>query len=113
MECSTKNVIYEADEDSEDQYANFSQTVGKGMKQERCEKLIKEIVMQSDGVLCNIDEAVAKLIYVDKKQRKRMPWKCDLTLGTQLAIKIAAYIYVSIQESRLLHFICLSFDNLV
>lgn len=91
----TKNVIYEMDEDSEDPYANFFQAFGKDKIQEKSENLIKEIVLQTDGVLCSLDEAIAKLIYVDKKSRKRMPWNCDLTFGSQMAIKISAYIYVS------------------
>ncbi|XP_055297280.1 X-ray repair cross-complementing protein 5 [Sitodiplosis mosellana] len=90
----TKNVIYEMDQDSEDQYANFSQAMGKDKVQEHSERLIKQIVMQSDGVLCSIDEAAAKLIYVDKKQRRRVPWKVDLTIGSNLAIKVSAFIYV-------------------
>lgn len=89
-------MIYEVDQGgSQDQYANFSQIVGKDKKQEQSEKLILQIVMETDGVLCSIDEAVAKFIYIDKKQRKRVPWKCDLTFGTHFAIKISAYIYVS------------------
>lgn len=69
---------------------------------EKSEGLIMDIVKQANGSLCNLDEAVAKLMFVDKKQRRRMPWNCDLTFGTTFTIKIAAYIYVSF---FLLHFL--------
>lgn len=88
-------MIYETGQDSEDQYAKFSQAIGKDKMQERSEQLIMNIVTQSDSVLCSIDEATAKLIYVDKKQRRRVPWKVDLTIGSDLAIKVSAFIYVS------------------
>lgn len=83
------------DEDSEDPYANFSQGLGKDKIQEKAENLIKDIVVNTDGILCSIDDAASKLSYVDKKSRKRMPWNCDLTIGSLLTIKISAYIYVS------------------
>lgn len=91
---STKNVIYEVDQDSEDQYANFSQAIDKNSTQERSERLIKQIVMDTDGALCSIDDAFSKLIYVDKRQRRRVPWKADLTIGSVFSIKISAFIYV-------------------
>lgn len=58
------------------------------------EKLIKELVIKTDGVLCCLDDAVAKLIYVDKKQRRRMPWNADFSIGSKITIKISAFIYV-------------------
>lgn len=78
----------------------FSQSVEKDSTKEKSEALIMDIVKQTNGSLCNLDEAVAKLMYVDKKERRRVPWNCDLTFGTTLTIKIAAYIYV-----RLIFFI--------
>lgn len=85
------------DQDSEEQYPSFSQAMGKDVKQEESERLIKRIVAESDGTLCSVDEAVETLLYVDKKQRKRVPWKADLTIGSHLSIKISAFIYVSIR----------------
>lgn len=49
---------------------------------------------QTNGILFGLDEAVSKLIYIDKMKRRRVPWNCDLTIGSKLAIKISAYIYV-------------------
>lgn len=83
------------DQNSEEQFANFSQAQGKSLKQQESERLILQIVEQSDGILCSIDEAAEKLTYVDKKQRRRVPWKTDLTIGSNLSIKISAFIYVS------------------
>lgn len=72
----------------------FSQSLEKDSTKEKSEALIMDIVKQTNGSLCNLDEAVVKLMYVDKKQKRRMPWNVDLTFGTALTIKIAAYIYV-------------------
>lgn len=83
------------DQYSEEQYASFSQAMGKDVKQEESERLIKRIMAETDGTLCSIDEAVETLLYVDKKQRRRIPWKADLTIGSHLSIKISAFIYVS------------------
>lgn len=58
-----------------------------------------KIVQSTDGALCGLDEAVYKQIYMDKKQRRRVPWNCDLTIGSKLSVKISAYIYVSMQHN--------------
>lgn len=91
-------MINEVDTDSEDQleYASFSQTMSKSQNRADGEKWIMKIVSATDGILCSLDEAIARLIYVDKKQRRRMPWNCDLSIGKLLKIKISAYIYVCI-----------------
>lgn len=92
----TKNVVDEPSAGNQAETVVFSQTMEKDSTKEKSEALIMDIVKQSNGSLCNLDEAVVKLLYVDKKQRRRMPWNCDLTFGTTLTIKIAAYIYVRI-----------------
>lgn len=94
MANRTKNVVDEPSEDGQAETVVFSQPAEKDPIREKNEALIMDIVKQTNGSLCNLDEVVAKLVYVDKKQRRRMPWNCDLTFGTTLTIKIAAYIYV-------------------
>lgn len=95
----TKNVVDEPGMENDAETVAFSQSMEKDPTKEKCEALIMDIVKQANGSLCNLDEAVAKLMYVDKKQRRRMPWNSDLTFGTLFTIKIAAYIYVSFISS--------------
>lgn len=91
----TKNVTDVPDKENQAESVTFSQSMEKDQIKEKSQALIMEIVKSSNGSLCSLDEALTKLMYVDKKQRRRMPWNCELTFGTKLAIKIAAYIYVS------------------
>lgn len=95
---STKNVVSEVDENSEDQleYASFSQNIGKSQERAKGERLILKIVSDTDGMLCGLDEVLTKLIYVDKKKKRRVPWNCDLSIGSILKIRISAFIYVRI-----------------
>lgn len=67
----------------------------KSKERKTGEQLIKEIVGNSNGILCSFDEAMSKLIYLDKRHRRRVPWNADFTIGTKLTIKVAAFIYVS------------------
>lgn len=91
-----QNITFESAEDSEDPYPSFSQSLSKSKSkmQEHSEELIKEIVLQSNGILSSIDDVITKLIFVDKKRKRRVPWNADLTIGTKFSIKISAYIYV-------------------
>lgn len=88
-------MVDEPDKENQAETVVFSQSMEKDRIKEKSEALIMDIVKQANGSLCSLDEAVAKLMYVDKKQRRRMPWNCDLTFGTMFTIKIAGYIYVS------------------
>lgn len=94
-------MIGEIDANDQSDSASFSQDAGKDKIRQKNEELIIDIVKQTNGTLCSLDEAVSKLIYVDKMQRKRVPWQCDLTIGSNVAIKISAYIYVSIRNTIL------------
>lgn len=53
------------------------------------------IVNETGGVFCTFDDIIPKVIAWEKKLKRRVAWKCDLEIGTEIAIKIAAYIYVS------------------
>lgn len=50
--------------------------------------------LQTNGVLCTFNEAIQQLIFFENKQRRRVPWNCDLEIGTKLRFPIAAYIMV-------------------
>lgn len=60
----------------------------------RSEKAIKEILNQSDGILCSFDEALPQLMHIDQKRRRRSTLNFDFEFGTLLTIKVSAYIYV-------------------
>lgn len=83
------------DDDADCDYPVFSQTNAKNNLRKKGESLITDIVDQTNGSLCSFNEAIPQLVYFDKKQRRRVPWNCDLDIGTNLQIKIAAYIFVS------------------
>lgn len=100
----TKNVVDEPSTGNQAETVTFSQAIEKDSTKEKSEALIMDIVKQTNGSLCNLDEAVVKLMYVDKKQKRRMPWNCDLTFGTAFTIKIAAYIYVRVTSSSVFFF---------
>lgn len=57
-------------------------------------------IFQTDGALCSFDEAIQQLVYYEQKQKRRMPWNCDLEISKLLQIKIAAYIYVSLTNAH-------------
>lgn len=97
----TTNVIYGIDDSNKNENATFSQMPQKTKDREKNESLIKKILCESNGVLCSFDEAMAKLIYLEKRNKKRVPWNADLTIGSKFTIKIAAYISVSVFRIRL------------
>lgn len=85
------------DDSKKNENATFSQMPEKKTKdREKNESLIKEILGESNGVLCSFEEAMAKLIYLEKRNKRRVPWNADLTIGSKFTVKIAAYISVSV-----------------
>lgn len=63
---------------------------------DRSRALMSQIIDQTNGIFCTFDEIMPKLVVWEKKQKRRMAWKCDLEIGSKIRIKIAAYIYVNI-----------------
>lgn len=101
----TTNIDYVEDGDQLE-YPVFSQSVAKDKVREKSEAILRELLERSDGALCCFTDAIPQLVYYDKKQRRRVPWNCDLEVGQRFSIKIAAYIFVSetkIPSNYLLH----------
>lgn len=94
--CRTTNVIYELSDLDKNENATFSQMQQKTKNRDKNECLIKKILCESNGVLCSFEDAMAKLIYLEKRTKRRVPWNAELTVGNQFSIKIAAYISVSV-----------------
>lgn len=58
-------------------------------------QIMTQLVRETDGVICDFDEALVQLIYFEKKKQKTMGWNAQLEIGSQLKINITAYIQVS------------------
>lgn len=58
--------------------------------------LLKKYIfcVQTSGVLCSFDKALVQLIYFEKKKQRSMPWNADLQIGSELKIKVSAFINV-------------------
>lgn len=91
----SSNIDYMKDDDEQPEYPVFSQTITKNSARKKSESIFMELIERCDGTLCSFSEALPQLVYFDKKQRRRIPWNCDLEIGQDFGIKIAAYIYVS------------------
>lgn len=55
---------------------------------------------QTNGVICDFEQALVQLIYFEKKKQRTMPWNVPLELGSNLKIEVSAYI--QIKESTVL-----------
>lgn len=88
---STHNIDYETESIES---AVFSQNVLRDADFLKSERAIKRILNQSDGILCSFDEALPQLMHIDQKTRNRRALNFDFEFGTQLTIKVSAYIYV-------------------
>lgn len=62
--------------------------------------MFTEVVEKVNGYLCHIDLAETQLLTFEKKKSRPMPWNADLSIGSELRIKISAY--VSVQEEKFL-----------
>lgn len=91
----SSNIDYMKDDHEQPEYPVFSQTITKNSARKKSESIFMELIERCDGTLCSFSEALPQLVYFDKKQRRRVPWNCDLEIGQNFGIKIAAYIYVS------------------
>lgn len=37
---------------------------------------------------------MVQLVYFEKQKQRSVPWNCELQIGSQLEIKVSAYVYV-------------------
>lgn len=119
------NIDYISDPDDTDELnetALFSQNPSKSQAENKSQKLMTKIITevilgwifkqytniwllilysQSNGVLCSFEQALVQLIYFEKKKQRSMPWNADLQIGSELKIKVSAYINVNNYHSRL------------
>ncbi|XP_058816505.1 X-ray repair cross-complementing protein 5 [Topomyia yanbarensis] len=91
---------FEADDEVEDNAIFDTQGVfnvhqQKSEEQRSNEKLIADIVYQSNGALCNIDSAELLLIHFEKKATRAAPWNSVLSIGTKIQISISAFLMIS------------------
>lgn len=95
---SNDNIEYVQDFEHEDPH--FSQAPQKSQAQQSSEQLILEIVNETDGVLCNLENAELQVVYFEKKKVKGRPNPYSFKIGTQITIEVAEY--VKITEPRFL-----------
>lgn len=75
--------------------SHFSQTQGKSKEQQTSEELVKDIVVKTNGVLCNLENAEHQLIYFEKRKVKGRPNPYTFTIGSQITIEVAEYVKVT------------------
>lgn len=73
----------------------FSQSQAKTQSQAKSQQLIERIVTETDGVFSNFADAVLQLSYFPGTKTTSMPWYCPLTIGDDLRIHVAAYLYIT------------------
>ncbi|XP_026474158.1 X-ray repair cross-complementing protein 5-like [Ctenocephalides felis] len=73
----------------------FSQKVPKLPHQEEGEKLISLIIKETNGSMCNFDDAVTELMYFENKQIRPTPWYTNLQIGPDISISICGYKKIS------------------
>ncbi|XP_055681536.1 X-ray repair cross-complementing protein 5 [Lutzomyia longipalpis] len=77
---------------SEDSVA-FSQAEDKSPWQKVHEEAIEKLIDEVDGIFCTFTNALNQLTYFQQKKTRAMPWNCDLTIGSELKIRISSYLY--------------------
>ncbi|XP_058449906.1 X-ray repair cross-complementing protein 5 isoform X2 [Malaya genurostris] len=89
----------EANNEAEDNVLFNTQAVfsehQKTNEQRSNEKLIADIVSQSNGALCNIDCAELLLVHFEKKATTAIPWNSILSIGTKIQISISAFLMIT------------------
>ena len=58
------------------------------------EALIGQIVEATDGLMCQIEEAMQNLMYRDRRSKKPFPWKAVLEIGPDIRVNAVGYIQV-------------------
>uniref|UniRef100_A0A336LQW3 CSON001170 protein n=1 Tax=Culicoides sonorensis TaxID=179676 RepID=A0A336LQW3_CULSO len=74
---------------------HFSQPIDKTQTQDSSEKLIEEIVDQTKGYLCNIENAELHLVYFEKKKVKGRPNPYTFKIGSKISMDVVEYVKVT------------------
>lgn len=91
----------ESDDDPDDDHlafetlGKFSQMHHKSKEQQTNEKILSDIVVKSNGALCNIDSAELLLVHFEKKATRAAPWNSTMSIGTQIQISVSAYLLIT------------------
>ncbi|XP_053676076.1 X-ray repair cross-complementing protein 5-like [Anopheles nili] len=62
------------------------------------ERLLKDMLLRTEGTLSNVNWAERKLSFVGAKPIKPTPWNCMLTIGSKLKLSISAYLHITEQK---------------
>jgi len=66
----------------------------KSPLQLQSEEMIGQIVEATEGLMCGIEEAMASLVYRDRKSKKPYPWKVALEIGPDIKVNTVGFIQV-------------------
>uniref|UniRef100_A0A0K2UUL8 Xray repair crosscomplementing protein 5like [Strongylocentrotus purpuratus] n=1 Tax=Lepeophtheirus salmonis TaxID=72036 RepID=A0A0K2UUL8_LEPSM len=56
--------------------------------------LLNQMVERTDGIFCNVEEAMLNLLYKERKNKKPFPWRVVLEIGPNIRISTTGYIAV-------------------
>ncbi|XP_063708001.1 X-ray repair cross-complementing protein 5 [Culicoides brevitarsis] len=93
-------VINDNIELTEEDTWTFSQVDAKTQEQETSENLIKQIISETDGVLCNLENAELELLHYEKQKTKGAPKYFTFKIGESISMEVVEYVKVA--ESKLL-----------
>lgn len=66
----------------------------KSAAQQASEAMVGQIVTATEGLLCNIDDALAHFTFRDRRRKRPFPWKATLEIGSDVRISTVGYIQV-------------------
>ena len=58
------------------------------------EVTIGQLSEDTGGMVCSVSDAIANLMYRDRRAKKPFPWKVSLEIGPQVRINTVGYIQV-------------------
>lgn len=90
----SNDLEYELADDG-DSKITFSQSQTKPKGQIKSEQLIEKVLDETNGVLCNFNDAIVHLSFFPGTKSKSQPWHCPLEIGAGLKINITAYISIT------------------
>ncbi len=56
--------------------------------------MVGELVNATDGLMCTMEDAMASLMYRERRGKRPFPWKVSLEVGPDIRINTVGYIKV-------------------
>jgi hypothetical protein len=58
------------------------------------EAMVNELVEATDGLMCQMEDAMASLMFRERRGKRPFPWKVSLEIGPEIRISSVGYIKV-------------------